>query len=451
MPKMKLAERLPHPLKLKNTGIASLILIAVSGLAWLSYRYPTLLDITANNSNTLSLESQKLLTQLTAPIELNAYIQKGLPLRKQISQLVNRYNRYKPDISLKFIDPAGQPEQVRALDIGKEGAVVINYQGRTEKLTFLSEASLSNALLQLAYSQHHWLSFLTGHGERDPLGEANFDLGEFSKRLQAHQYTAQPLNLGTLPDIPDNSELLVIAGPDVKLLDTELDILRHYLNNGGNLLVLAEPHQTALDPILAELGVKMLPGILVDNKAKAYGVDNPSFIVVNSYAEPHAMTSNLETMSLFPETAALSINPDSAYRSVAFLKSSEQAWNETGPIQGVLNRDASLGERAGPLSFGLALTRSHAGKQQRIAVIGDGDFLSNTYLGNVGNLDLGSRIIKWLVQDDNYIEIPARISPDNSLKLSAIAIGGIGLGFLFFLPLTLMGCGFWIWRKRKRR
>ncbi len=420
------------------------------GFAWVSHRYEYTLDITVNNSNTLSTASQKLLDQLSGPIKITAYIQKGLPLRKQISQLVERYLQHKADLSLNFVDPASDPARIRELNIGKEGAVVVDYQGRTEKITFLSELSLSNALLQLAYSQDHWISFLTGHGERDALGAANFDLGEFSTHLQQHQQNAQPLDLTNLSEIPNNSALLVIANPRVKLLDGELKILEQYLDQGGNLLLLVEPDQDTLDPLLSKLGISRLPGVLIDPEVKLYGIDHPDFIVINSYPTPHSITRNLETMSLFPETAALQIIPENTFQSVSFLTSSAKAWNETEPRQSPLSINKTT-EKVGPLSFGLALTRQQTGKQQRIVVIGDGDFLSNSYLGNVGNLDLGLRIIKWLVQDDNYLEIPARITPDNSLKLAPIVLGSMGLGFLVVVPLSLLGSGFWIWRQRRRR
>jgi len=89
--------------------------------------------------------------------------------------------------------------------------------------------------------------------------------------------------------------------------------------------------------------------------------------------------------------------------------------------------------------------------EQRIVVVGDGDFLSNSYIGNVGNLDMGLRMINWLIHDDRFIDIPAKIATDKSLQLSQISVAVIGFGFLVVIPLLLMGTGFYIWRKRKQR
>ena len=37
-------------------------------------------------------------------------------------------------------------------------------------------------------------------------------------------------------------------------------------------------------------------------------------------------------------------------------------------------------------------------------MIGDGDFLSNTFLGNGGNREFGERVFDWLLGDDKLVE-----------------------------------------------
>jgi predicted transporter len=89
--------------------------------------------------------------------------------------------------------------------------------------------------------------------------------------------------------------------------------------------------------------------------------------------------------------------------------------------------------------------------QQRIIIIGDGDFLSYATIGNVGNLDMGLRMVLWLIHEDRFIDIPAKTATDKSLQLIQTAIAVIGFGFLIIIPILLIGTGFFIWRKRKQR
>ena len=448
---MKLSPRLHQHLRLKNTLITVLLLCLFGALADLSTRYPAQIDITRNADNSLSQASQKLLASLPGKVLITAYIRQGLPIRAQIAQLVDRYSRDKPDLTLTFIDPDLQPEKSRELNIGPEGVIVVEYQGRTEKLNFIDESSLTNALLQLATAQERWVTFLSGHGERSPDGIANFDLGLFGKELARRAIKAQTLNLATLPAIPDNSALLVMTAPAVPLLVGEWDIIKRYLQNGGNLLLLTDPDNRYVSDLQQYLSVHPLPGVIVDGSAKLNGINDPSFVVVDSYT-PHPITQGFQTTTLYPGVAALEMDKQTDYKAEAILHSSALSWTETGPITGSIRFDADAHEKQGPLAFAYALTRTLPGNiQQRIVAVGDGDFLSNAYIGNVGNLDMGLRMLSWLLHDDRFIAIPAKNASDKSLQLTQTAVAVIGFGFLMVIPLLLIGTGFFIWRRRKRR
>lgn len=471
---MKISPHKHQQIRLKN-GLITLALLCLLGtLAWLSTRYSTETDITKNSSNSLSQASLKLLDSLPDKIQLTAYIKKDPALRTQIAHLVARYKRHKADLTLTFIDPDSQPEKTRELNIDATGVVIVEYQGRSEKLNFIDESSLTNALLQLANADERWVTFLTGHGERAPDGIANSDLGQFGKELDRRKIKAQSINLATMPDIPGNSALLVITAPTVPLLAGERELVKRYVQQGGDLLLLTDPGNHYLDALQQLLGLRQLPGTLVDSKSKLYGINDPSFVLASDYP-PHPITQGLQTITVYPVTAALEIIEETDFQSVELLKSATQSWTETGPIAGKIVFDADGNEKQGPLAFAYALTRpstssgqvlstssgqassaiSEQGQdrlaQQRIVVVGDGDFLSNAYIGNVGNLDMGLRMINWLIHDDRFIDIPAKIATDKSLQLSQISVAVIGFGFLVVIPLVLMGTGFYIWRKRKQR
>jgi ABC-type uncharacterized transport system involved in gliding motility auxiliary subunit len=448
---MKISRHIHQQIRIKNLFATVIFLCALGTLAWLSSRYTLQTDVTGNAANTLSEASIKLLASMPDSIAITAYIKKDQPIRNQIAQLVDRYRRHKSNLQLTFIDPDAQPEKARELAIGSAGAIIVDYQGRSEKLSFIDESSLTNALLQLANAEDRWISFLGGHGERSPDGRANFDLGEFGTELQRRKINAQSINLGAVPAIPDNAALLVITAPAVPWLPAETAIFDAYIKRGGNLLILSDPGNQNLSVVINSLGLRQLPGTLVDNSVTLYGVNDPSFVLVSDYP-PHPVTQGFQTTTLYPVAAALETAEETEFKAEILLRSSSQSWTETGAIAGKIRFDADSDEKQGPLAFAVALSRSSDAKtQQRIIVAGDGDFLSNAYIGNVGNLDMGLRMINWLIHDDRFINIPAKVATDKSLQLSQTEVAVIGFGFLLIIPLLLLGTGLFIWRKRRQR
>jgi ABC-type uncharacterized transport system involved in gliding motility auxiliary subunit len=458
---MQITPRSRLLLRLQGWIFVGLFIGIIGLLAWLSTLYVYQADWTSGGRNTVTEDTRKLLAQLTEPLTITAYASEDALLREQIRDLVGSYQRFKPDITLEFINPDTAPERVRSEGITVDGELVVGYQGRGEHVQTRSEQKLTNALLRVSRQDERWIVFLTGHGERDPHGEANADLGAFGRELERNGLKVQKVNLAENP-VPNNTSLLVIAGPRVNLLPGEVIMVRDYLTGGGNLLWLAEPGKPAgLDTLAEQLGVAFLPGVVVDATTQAFGINDPSFALVTTYPN-HEVTREFNSVTVFPEAAALEIRADPHWSATPILSTLSRSWTELGELQGEIQFDANTDERAGPLDIGVALTAAEPAAEaaeppdappheQRVIVTGDGDFLSNTYLGNAGNLDLGLNMVHWLSHDDAFIDIRVKAAPDTALELGRIAQAVIGLGSLIGLPLLLLTSGLVIWLRRRHR
>ncbi len=433
-----------------NNMLFYLLLAVVVGLAgWLSNRHFQVWDLSAGGDNTLSQTSQTLLSRLEEPLHITSFAPVDAELRGRIQEVIDLYRRYRPDISFDFINPDLQPALTRQLGIRALGELRLEYQGRTENLININEESISNAIQHLMQGGERWIGVVVGHGERSMQGRANHDLGTFGNELALKGYKIRNLKLSTLVEIPHNLSLMIIASPRVNYLEQEVDKIINYIESGGNLLWLFDPgDDPGLDRLRQKLGLKILPGVIVDANAASYRLNDPAMAVVETYPE-HQTTTGFELVTLFPYSAAIMAIGDVGWESTPLLRTMPDSWNETGPIKGEVERNQGQGEIAGPLNIGIAFTnRQRDG--QIVMAIGDGDFLSNSYLGNGGNLDLGLNLIRWMSNDLRVLDIPARTAPDLRLELSDTARTIIGFGFLLILPLLLLSTGAIIWWRRRR-
>jgi ABC-type uncharacterized transport system involved in gliding motility auxiliary subunit len=448
---MRVSRQTRRQLRLASTSFTVLFLVAIGLGLWLSRAYHAELDWTAASQNSLSETSTILLQRLDKPIRITAFASDQPELRAGIRNLVGRYQRVYKDIGLEFVDPDKDPARVRAANVRFNGELLIEYNSAHESLQQLSEEALTNALARLARSGERWIVFLSGHGERSPDGQANHDLSTWAEQLGKRGLKTRTLLLGENAQVPKNTSALVIAGPRVKLQPGEVKAIEAYLDDGGNLLWLNDPGAlNGLAPVAEMLGVEFLPGVIIDPISRSYtGGASASFVVVAKYGR-HAAVRDFALTTLFPEAGAVRVEPPENWQAEMLLDTSASAWLETGKLGGKVQFDQGRDTR-GPLNVGMALTHAHEGREQRVAVIADGDFVSNTFIGNGGNLDLGMNLVNWVGGDDVYLNLPSHTAADVQLDLSHTAQSIIALGFLVALPLSLVGGGVFVWWRRRKR
>jgi len=436
------------------------LIVATGCLGFLSARHSWTFDWTRGARASLAPESAAVLRKLPGKVDVVGYLSPSGTLREQIAAVMERYTREKRDIVLSFVDPDLDPAASRQLGIAGDGALLIRYQGREERVESpINERNLSNAFERLARGGQRVVAFVTGDGERQADGRANADLGTFIRQVERRGIRAVPLNFSQTRGVPEHTDLVVLASPTAVLPADSVAALVDYVRGGGNLLWLTEPANEDLGtgPLADVLGIRVLPGVLVDATGSTLNIDDPRLVVMGDYPF-HAITRGFRDTTLLPQASALAQVSDHDWAVVPFLRSGERSWTAFGGIE---NDKASTvafhpeaGELKGPLDVGFALNRLSPNplkSEQRAVVIGDGDFLSNTYVGNGGNRALGERVLDWLLGDDVLVDLPSRGAPDRVVSLSQVGLNAVTFGFLVFLPLVLLGLGTGIaWRRRRR-
>ena len=436
-------------LRLVHSVFVLLFLLVIGLLHWLSQSYQFRFDWTANAKHTLSPASIAAIRSLDKPVKVNAFVSERGNLRRAMREIFAPYQRYKPDIELQFVNPDIEPERTRQAGVRAEGEVILEYAGARENLDRLDEETITNALVRLGHRGERWLVFLDGHGERSPDGPANFDLSHWASQLRKRGFDTRTLNLAEHPQIPKNTAVLIIAGPRVQLLPREVELITRYVADGGNLLWLGDPQPLhGLEPVAEMLGIEFQPGVIVDPSSEPI-TGNATVLVVTRYSK-HPAVRDFRNVTVFPSAAGVRAQVSEGWQSEVLFDTRTSAWSETGALGGSVELN-KVEDIAGPFDLAIALTREHGDKQQRAVVVGDGDFLSNRFLGNGINLDLGMSLVNWVTRDDAYVNIPVQVARDRTLTLTPTARAVVAGGLLFLLPLALAGSGVLVWVRRRRR
>lgn len=439
---------------IKFYGYSFVLILMALSLLWLNTHASWQADWSHASRNTLSKASQELLTQMNEPLKVEAYFDSTAQTREQVRRFIKRYQRFKDDTQLIFIDTQLDEEQLKRQGFSRLGQVKISYGQKQQLITKLNETTFTSALFRLIRIEPSWVVALQGHGERDPLDESNKGLSRFSNELGKVGVNVQPLNLLAHQLIPDNTKVLLIAGARNQYLPGELQLVADFIENGGNLLWLREPTiQNQFAAIDDLLGLQMIPGVVIDANIKlrnVLGIKHPAVVPVLEYPS-HAITEDVSSYTLFAFASSFVFDQSSGWTTQAFIQSLQRSWSEVGDLADTkLAYEEDNGDTQGPLNIGISLQREKNNSIQRIVVLGDSDFISNAYLGNGANLTLGINIVNWLAQDERLISIIPRTAPDQRLDLDNTNIAVIAALLFIVIPVFLIATGLTIYWRRNR-
>lgn len=440
--------------------LAITFLVAVN---YVSDRLPYRWDLTQYNQHTLTQATVDFVTGLDTtaemPIEMTAlYV--GLP-PKYLEDLLNEYQRISNGkILIDIVDPIDEIAYAAKFGnviSGDERKLVVVFGDERKDIDFsdasLSEEQLTNALASIIREPRK-AYFLTGHGELSALNENNQGLSLFSKLLNSNNIFSSSLMLGTERRIPSDCDVLIIAGPRTELTNEETLLINAYLEQGGDALFLVESvavtspetplpedqldKNPSLNSILNHWGVNVGSDIVVDLSSHVGG-DQGSPATKN-YGDHKAITVGLDyTFYIRPRsiTALESRRPTIELAPIALSSSKQNSWAET---------DRSLNVRfdqgvdiPGPVAMSYVIWEGKEKEEQsdtRIIVFTDADFLSNAYLDQYSNAEMGINIVNWLAELDytvfnNHKNIKVERLDLTSKQRRMVAV------LLFLMPLLI--------------
>jgi ABC-type uncharacterized transport system len=236
---------------------------------------------------------------------------------------------------------------------------------------FTGEDAITSALLRLREGKGGKVAFTTGHGELRIDDPGLRGLGDWKSRLARVGCQAIDVNLGE-GDVPDDVELLIVAGPADPFKPQEVARIKAYADRGGPvLLLLGNDRPSGLEDFLKAHNLEIGRGMVLDPRA-SYNGDWKNVLATARSGVEHPISAAMaaDRMVLLPRSApihvaGLTARPgaaagDSVDKTLVpspILQTSRSAWVETDLRNPRPTPDASAGEVPGSVIVGVAVAR----------------------------------------------------------------------------------------------
>lgn len=419
-----------------------IVFFIFSFLAYLSTRYDKKFDITNSSRFTLEPRLSKLLDQLQSPLVIT-----GFYTEVDSSEFFRHFKMIKAhsdSIQLEQFDPITNPAVAKQYKVRQTKSIHFGYNGFSTMITNPNRQKIATAIMKVISKKTSEIYFSVGHGEK----RLNKSLSVLKDLLAAANYHATELTISSTSQIPANATILVIAGPNLGFQPQEIDLINNYLATNGKVVLLLEPNVTHnLHTILARYGIKLhQPEIAVGPSANPPSSKKNRFIVPVGPHKKHLITDNFYTTCLFYTARSVSSDPrtrNKEFNALDILRTGADSWAERNDF-----RTLSYESDKDWLAPSVGVISEY--NKSALTVIGDSDFVTNSFLNHLQNGDFFLNLVNYLSGD--HLFIPTRniaLTPSH-FTLSPSAYRTIYYILTFVLPIGLLVYGFLQWRRRIR-
>ncbi len=455
-------------------------------------RLTAYLDMTVNKSRTLSDKSIAYIRQMDKPLKITTFVNilgdnfylASPETKSSDERLFNQYRRFMPDLRMEYVyyyDVADNkmllksnkgssieeiakkvadiqsldfnkvlgPEQIRKMaDLKPEENRLVRLLEYGNRKTFLryyddvmiypSEQEITAAIKRLLEPEKiPVIAFLAGHDERSAYKAGDADLRKAATEL-SYRYSlinqgfdVDTVNLNSR-SIPHNTAALVVADPKMNFSAEEMQKLKQYIDDGGNMLILSEPSsQQYINPLLQYIGVHTGSSLLTQ-QTKDFSPELVQALFTDAAAGFSGRYKLLQADSAVVTMPGVS--------SVSYL---EQAFKVTPLL---------MSKEKMPLA--IAMSRKIGNKEQKIVVTSDADFISTVELSRRNpenrNFAFISELFSWFCNGEFPVNTAGKRSAD---VIDSDDKGVMLLRTFFFgvLPACFLIAGATLLIYRKRR
>jgi hypothetical protein len=466
------------------------IILVVNAISYANYQQ---WDVTGLSQYVLTSQTKEVLTDLDQEVEVIKFFVPDDPYggTTYATSLLDKYAIYTDKLKVREVDPEEHPEQAREYRIteyqeafysvfGVPAQVIVFVGDAGQRLVGLesillqAEYAFTSAILEVTGAVQKVAYFTTGHGEVDIYSTAAAGYSAANQGLRDNLYKTATIELLASNVVPDDAAVLIIAAPQERFSDTEIDIIQEYLERDGRLMILVNPDAPEnFERLLQPWGLEVERGFIWEsgNSFAAPSRDSPLvpslrncfeftaiyFPGATSISTPMEgyVRANLGTEE---EPEYIWISSNRAISLVPIATTSQDSWleNSGSSVDPEYDEDVDI---KGPLNIGYFATQVRidtSGEEAtavaygpRLVILGDSDFATNKHVLNGNNSDLFLNLIERLTLGTELISIDRKVLQPRRFLISEEATNFITISSIGLLPLLLLVAGVIVWWRRR--
>jgi len=431
----------------------------------LSIRHSKRIDLTRNQRFSLAGQTMNLIETLDKEIKITGYFKRNSPDKSKAEDLIAQYTHKSPWIRYEFIDPDHKPQIAKDAGISAYGTTVVACGTKAEMLDELTEETLTNAVLKVTRDLMKAIYITRGHAERNIEKKELDGISLLKEAIEKENYLIRSISLFEEESIPDNCYLLIIAGPQKDLFESEIAKIEKYLLRGRSAIVMVDPLNSLpnLEGLIARYYLAFENTLIIDQYSRVFGYDY-DVPVVSQYAN-HPITKGFNIATVFPVARSVKLlEKETIDITVEYLAwTGKTTWGETD-LKGYRKGKAAGGPEdvQGPVPVVAIATKiitlpdtSGIGRgeeiESKLVIFGDSDLVCNSTLRVSGNADFFMNVINYLAEEEDLISIRPKQSLGDRVFLTASQGRLIFLLCVVLLPLAVISIGTTIHMQKRRK
>lgn len=423
------------------------------------------IDFTEESVFSLSEQSASIVKGLDEEIEL-IILHKAGSDESTITRVLDTYKKASNFIKLTYIDPELHPGTISPYQ--KDG-VPLNYGSvivsKGEKFKVISpeemytfdqnvqkietvqaESKITNAILFIQSEYDSVVYVTVGHQETQLPKE-------LTQVLQTENYTIREMNLAQEFN-PQPNDIVIMNSPKKDVTNHEKEVLLNYLDDGGNLFLLADlidEKQPNLMEVLNSYGVQL-------KKAMTFE-DNPKYTITsqNMYLLPKMLEHPIVSPLTVSKSAVLTVYAQpieimqvkkDTLQIDSLLATSDQSYAKTiETMKSTTSQEKQEKDLSGPFSIAVAITNmtdeNNPNNNGQIVLFSSAYLLKDQLIeaSNQSNIDVTMNAINWLSEREESISIRGKDVSSKLLTMNQSQQTMISLLAMGIIPIIVVIIG----------